>query len=193
MTVEPRNKPWAGLIVGVGLLVLMVGSCLVLFVLPNILGRNFRPKKRSSEARINLKAAFTAEKANFGEFDTYDERIEKIGFTPERKNRYRYLFSKTDDALTQGSADGGMHTGVLSDDGVSKDAVLLAGIPVALLKEVGLEGSCPSACNITLIAVGNIDDDATIDVWSISTKDRKILGESVPAGTPYNDVNDTEK
>jgi type IV pilus assembly protein PilA len=191
MTVEPRSKPWAGLIVGVGLLVLMVGSCFFFLWIPYTV----RPNRigRTSEVRSKLKAAFTAEKANFGEFDTYDEHVEKVGFAPARHNRYLYVFSKSADLLTQGSPDGGTHTGVSSDDGVSSDAVLLAAVPAALLKEVGLEGTCPSACDITVIAAGNIDGDPTIDVWSISTKERTILGELVPAGVPYNHVSDTEK
>jgi hypothetical protein len=40
---------------------------------------------------------------------------------------------------------------------------------------------------------GNIDSDATIDVWSISTKERIIAGETVTPGRPFNHVNDVEK
>lgn len=39
---------------------------------------------------------------------------------------------------------------------------------------------------MTIVAAGNIDNDATIDVWSISTKDRP----GAPAGSLFNDVND---
>jgi type IV pilus assembly protein PilA len=193
-TVEPRKKPWAGLIVGVGLLAVMFCTCLGLFVVPTVFGmRGFKTKSRMSEARANLKAAFTAEKAYFAEFDRYDESIETVGFFPEKKNRYRYLFSTTGDSFTQGtSPDGGLHTGVFSDNGAPGDVALLAGIPPALLGEVGIKGTCP-ACDITIVAAGDIDGDPTIDVWSISTKSRTIRGEVVTPGQPYNHVDDTDK
>jgi hypothetical protein len=39
--------------------------------------------------------------------------------------------------------------------------------------------------------VGNIDNDATLDVWTVSSKPRKGAdGLTVPAGSPRNDVND---
>jgi hypothetical protein len=41
--------------------------------------------------------------------------------------------------------------------------------------------------------VGNIDEDRTLDVWTISGDERKGPGgETIPAGQPFNDVNDTE-
>jgi len=39
--------------------------------------------------------------------------------------------------------------------------------------------------------VGNIDNDPTVDVWTVSSEDRtQPDGRSLPAGTPRNDVND---
>jgi hypothetical protein len=40
--------------------------------------------------KANLKSAFTAEKAYYQEHDQYSSCIRKIGFSPERGNRYRY-------------------------------------------------------------------------------------------------------
>ena len=48
-------------------------------------------------------------------------------------------------------------------------------------------------CDVTVVAAGNIDSDATIDVWSISTKERIIAGETVMPGMPFNHVSDLEK
>jgi len=51
----------------------------------------------------------------------------------------------------------------------------------------------PETCSLTAIAPANLDDDDTIDVWSISTKDRVIDGVAVPAGSPFNHVDDVKQ
>ncbi len=47
--------------------------------------------------------------------------------------------------------------------------------------------------DITIVAAGNIDNDDTVDVWTISSKDRTVNGQRVPAGTPFNNVDDTKE
>ncbi|MDP1823466.1 MAG: hypothetical protein Q8L48_09495 [Archangium sp.] len=191
LNAAPR-KPWVGLAIGIVIGLLLFGSC---FVLGSAYFLAARPPPRStqSEVKSNLKYAFTVQKASFGEHDRYDESIEAVGFMPERGNRYRYVFSRTGDAAAPGSpADGGVHTQVLADEGRTPppdNLLLLTGVPTA---GVGLEGTCPS-CEITIYAVGNLDSDSTVDVWSISTKQRTIAGESVSPGQPYNHVNDLER
>lgn len=188
----PPRRPWVGLVVGIGLLVLLLGSCLVLVPAWFLAAR---PPQRSkqSEVKTNLKVAFTCERSFFSEHDRFDESIEAVGFMPERGNRYRYVFSRTGDSAAPGSLpDGGTHTGVLADEGRTPppdNMLLLTGIP---LTEVGLEGTCP-ACDITIYAAGNLDADSTVDLWSVSSKQRTIAGESVGPGQPYNHVNDLER
>jgi len=54
---------------------------------------------------------------------------------------------------------------------------------------------CP-LCNFQGQATGNIDTDATIDAWFISSKDASVNGScgnsdtAAPAGTPFNTNND---
>lgn len=188
---EPRKKPWAGIIVGVGLILLMVGLCLAM-VLPSYLTMPKRSKM--SEAKSNLKAAYTCEKAYWGEKDVYSETIEQMGFLPERGNRYLYLVSRSGDLLTPGAPDGGEHTGVFVDDKYAPDnRLILAAIPTTVLGEVGVQCQDDGGCEVTIAAAGNIDTDATIDVWSISTKERVIGTETVPPGMPFNHVSDVEK
>ena len=76
------------------------------------------------------------------------------------------------------------------DPGIPGPAAYLAAIPPALLADAGVHGTCPADCYVTVIAVGNIDDDADLDVWSISTQARTLGGEAVPAGQPFHHVND---
>jgi type IV pilus assembly protein PilA len=193
---EPRKKPWAGIIVGGGLLLMMVCLCLSM-VLPTFVLPRFNNRARASEAKSNLKAAFVAEKSYFVEKDVYSETVEKMGFAPERRNRYLYLVSTTGDLLVQGAPDGGEHAGVFADEvGTSPkpdNRLILSSIPSTLLGEVGVKCEADGGCDVTVVAAGNIDSDATIDVWSISTKERSIAGETVTPGMPFNHVNDVEK
>lgn len=193
---EPRKKPWAGIIIGVGLLLAMVCVCLTM-VLPSVMLPRFNQRAKSSEAKSNLKAVFSAEKSYFIEKDAYSETIEKMGFVPERRNRYLYLVSTTGDLLVQGAPDGGEHAGVFADEvGVAPkpdNRLIRSSIPPALLGEVGVKCGPDGGCDVTIVAAGNVDSDATIDVWSISTKERIIAGETVMPGMPFNHVSDLEK
>ena len=164
---------------------------LAAIAVPNFI--KFNAKAKHSEVKTNLRMLFTAEKSWWAERDTYSESIEEIDAFPERGNRYRYFLTASADPLTPGSPDGGMHAGVAVDPRTSppSDSVFRAAIPPALLAELGVHGRCPDACQITMVAVGNLDTDSTMDVWSVSTLDRTFGGESVRAGTPYNHVDDT--
>ena len=64
--------------------------------------------------------------------------------------------------------------------------------PPALWENVGLRGSCPKRCVLTVVAGANLDEDDIIDLWSVSTNDRVLDGVTVPAGMPFNRVDDVE-
>src|SRR6267378_2037952 len=62
---------------------------------------------------------------------------------------------------------------------------------------VGIVGTGPFV--FTAVAQGNIDDDATLDYWSISNSSRVFTastsceGGNSPAGTPFNEMDDGAK
>lgn len=178
-----------------GLSLLCCVGTLAAIAVPNFI--KFGARSKQAEVKSNLKLAFTAEKSWFAEKDTYSESIEEVGYALERGNRYRYYFSSTGDPLVPGRApDGRQHTGVAVDPKMgmsSTEASLRAAIPPPLLAELGLHGTCPSACRMTMVAVGNIDADSTMDLWSISTDERTIDGARVAAGTPHHHVDDTRE
>ena len=191
---EPRKKPWAGILVGVGLLLAMVGVGVVLWREST---RIMRPhtRKRSWEARTNLKSAFWAERSFFDERGRYGDVPDEVGFTPEYGNRYLYLLSTRGDVLTRGAPDGGFHTGLsadLSKFPSSDTRRLLAGIPGALLSDVGVRCADDGGCDVTILAAGDIDADPTIDVWSVSTRERVIGSQTIPPGVPFNHVIDED-
>ncbi len=63
-------------------------------------------------------------------------------------------------------------------------------LPSLVRAEIGLKGECP-ACQLTMLCAAQIDADATVDVWTISTIERTgNTGERIPAGTPWLEVDD---
>lgn len=50
--------------------------------------RAFACRSKQSEARVNLKGLYVAQKSYFAERDTYEKDLHKVGFEPESK-RYR--------------------------------------------------------------------------------------------------------
>lgn len=190
-----KSMSWVVVLLVVGGLagVCCIGT-LAAIAVPNFLRFNSRAK--AAEAKSNLKAAYTAQRAYFVEKDTYSEVLEDLGFLPEQGNRYRYFLSRTGKALTPGKA-GGKHTGVLVDyarhASMPSDAALRAALPSDLEAELGVSGTCPDGCKAVMAAVANIDNDATLDVWSISTEDRVIDGLTVPAGMPHQHVDDARQ
>mgnify|MGYP005610684405 CR=1 FL=1 len=62
---------------------------------------------------------------------------------------------------------------------------LLPKFPAEARAMLGIEGSCPD-CQLTVGCIANLDADADVDVWTISTKDRP----GASRGTPLNFVSD---
>jgi type IV pilus assembly protein PilA len=62
---------------------------LAAIALPNF--ARFQARSKQSEAKVNLKAMFTAQKAFVSERDRFSTRAGELGFSPERNNRYAYF------------------------------------------------------------------------------------------------------
>jgi hypothetical protein len=154
------------------------------------------PTARNREPKVALTYALREERDFFEKHGCYETSIESLGFQPEYKNRYLYVFSASGSALDRTSApDGGRHTVLLADTRATPVPVneeLLAAIPTEVLASAGIEGTCPR-CEVTIVSAGNADADSTVDVWSISTKLRVIGGAEVPAGVPFNHVDDSKR
>ncbi len=148
----------------------MVGI-LAAIAIPNFI--KFQARSKQSECKANLKSAWFAQKAFFGEKGHYGETAEEIGFMPEARRRYLYRISE--ESVVPADFPGSPSEGELEQ-----------GIPPALRNAVGLQGD-----TLTMVCAGNVDKDPFIDVWSISSEDRTIGGQPVPAGTVFNDRDDT--
>ena len=70
------------------MIVVAIIGILAALAIPNFI--RFQARSKQSEVKANLKSLFTAERSYYQEHDTYSECIRKIGFNPERGNRYHY-------------------------------------------------------------------------------------------------------
>src|SRR4051812_20133496 len=75
------------------MIVVAIIGILAAIAIPNFI--KFQARSKQSEAKANLKAAFTAEKAYVQEKDKYETKINIVGFSPERNNRYAYFLDAT--------------------------------------------------------------------------------------------------
>jgi len=192
--VTPK-KGGVSAVVIVAVLVALACPCvgiLAAIAIPNFI--KFQAKSKQSEARANLKSAFTSETMHFAGANAYSTDVGEVGFSPGPGNRYLYSFS-TDGELQKPGEAGKGKTGFLADAArfpTIDNEALEKGVPQDVWDNSGLQGTCPD-CSVTVVAAGNVDNDDTVDVWTISTKDRVINGVTVPAGQPYNHVDDTRE
>src|SRR5258708_3390629 len=71
------------------MIVVAIIGILAAIAVPNFI--KFQAKSKQSEARANLKALFTAQKAFYQEKDHFSSITAEVGFAPERNNRYTYF------------------------------------------------------------------------------------------------------
>ena len=186
------------------MIVVAIIGILAAIAIPNFI--KFQARSKQSEAKANLKAAFTAEKAYIQEKDAFSTTIAIVGFAPERNNRYAYFLDAATPVLTnRGTATEVVGAGA---NGVGNDVFRYGGAAYTFTAStctptpnmvVGITGTAPGPFDWTGQAIGNIDTDATMDVWTISTASRAFpttvdvtcsVGANNPGGEPANDVND---
>lgn len=155
-----------------GVVFVPVVGVLAAIAIPNFI--RFQARSKQTECKAELKGAFVGQRAFFEQNDKYSGSPSAIGFQPVG-GRYLYLVSLE-----------GRLEPKLSPTPTEQ---LLAGVPAELRDALGVSGDCPQ-CTVTMACAGNVDGDPTIDVWSISSEPRIINGEQVPAGVPWNEVND---
>ncbi len=171
----------------------------------------YQARARQAEPKANLKGWYNAESSIFAERGTFTEVMSDTGYTPNRGNRYQYIFSS---ACTYEVRAGLAPVSTTADTCVTVDQFKYPGMPLTPPPNAGaftysgagsdpgnpagLAGTCPS-CNILAIAAGNIDNEANgIDTWVLATKSGVInapaCGNSdtnAPAGMPFNTYNDS--
>ncbi|MCY1081147.1 prepilin-type N-terminal cleavage/methylation domain-containing protein [Archangium lansingense] len=192
------------------MIVVAIIGILAAIAIPNFI--KFQARSKQGEAKANLKAWFTTQRAFLQEKDRYEEDIKIIGYAPERGNRYAYYFSQTKTFEIRGEdkiADLDSATAITVDTGKFKGATTdptpapLGGLSHvgtgAAPKQPGISGTCPG-CNIDAVAAGNVDNEIVgNDTWYISTSDAKGSAncgnadeKMAVAGTPFMNYNDVD-
>ena len=78
------------------MIVVAIIGILAAIAIPNFI--KFQARSKQSEAKANLKAMFTAEKAFLQEKDRFSSYVGEVGFAPERNNRYAYFMDSATSA-----------------------------------------------------------------------------------------------
>jgi type IV pilus assembly protein PilA len=178
------------------MIVVAIIGILAAIAIPNFI--KFQARSKQSEAKANLKAIFTAQKAFFQEKDRFSTLTGEVGFEPERNNRYAYFLApgatietRTTTDITQATT----YTGIAVDTFKYGTALDQAYADTVCGTAAGLTGT--PATRFDAIAIGNVDADALADQWSISSFSRTFTAggnctadTNNPSGEPANDQND---
>jgi type IV pilus assembly protein PilA len=137
------------------MIVVAIIGILASLAIPDFL--KFQAKSRQSEAKMNLGALWTTQKAYYGEYSTFaggSNAFDMLGYSPmqQQKTYYSYIIDQS---------------------------IMWADVPAASLPD----GVASSNSAFTLIAAGNIDKDAFVDVWGMN--DAKIIRNMVPTASAW--------
>jgi type IV pilus assembly protein PilA len=191
------------------MIVVAIIGILAAIAIPNFV--KFQARSKQSEAKANLKAMFTAQKAFSAEKDRFSTLVGEIGFSPERNNRYAYFAgpgASLETRTAAGAVTAAANTGIEFDSFKYADVNVFpltinaapAASPCGFAPILGLTAAGVSPVIWTGAAQGQVDTDATMDQWSISTDNRvpagancATLGTNNPGGEPAVETNDVNQ
>lgn len=166
------------------MIVVAIIGILAAVAIPNFM--RFQAKSRQAEARADLSAIYTAEKAFTAEWQQFLAHLGEIGYRPEGFFRYEHgfgvvgvntptnytgaLLANTAVNVNNTSTVGcGAAPGYLAAFGATQCSVDRNPRGVAL---GGLANGALTANTFVAGAIGEIDDDATRDIWQIDHNKR---------------------
>jgi len=173
------------------MIVVAIIGLLAAIAIPSFM--KFQARSRQAEVKSMLKTAYVSQKAFFQANDAYTPFVRKAGFGPERGNRYAYVFrndcspSQLRNATTLTDND--------LDVCISVDTLRFpeaSALPATAVTEV-------ADATLLIGAAANVDNDLSLDQWSISSETRASGATSsattcaagnTPAGEPCHDAND---
>lgn len=175
------------------MVVVAIIGILASIAIPSI--NKYMAKARQSEAKTNLSSLYTAEKAFFTEYNTFDSRFAAVGYTPEGQLRYNIGFTggtqataangyNTAPANTQIAANAYCGTGAT----LTRGCALMNGAtgsvaPIAAAMCSPIAGSthaaaCTTGTNTFRAGAGSVlTNSGTVDSWTID--DLKMLRNTV--------------
>ncbi|MFY0580352.1 prepilin-type N-terminal cleavage/methylation domain-containing protein [Cystobacter fuscus] len=154
------------------MIVVAIIGILAAIAIPNFI--KFQARSKQGEAKANLKAWFTSQRAYLQEKDKYSENVQTVGFSPERGNRYAYYFATAKTCIlreqkgvtdTKGANCITVDTAKFSGAAQPKEAPPTAPTFTGAGADPGIPGlnGCNTGigCNISGLAAGNVDNDST--------------------------------
>ena len=164
------------------MVVVAIIGILAAIAVPNY--QRFTAKSKQSEAKANLSAIYSAERAFFSEWQTYQPGFSAIGYQPSGSLRYTHGFSAAfalplahpqngtaqNDISTDVAAVCGM--GAFGGPGNECRVINAPVAPGALGAAVVVAGPPPT---FTARAQGDIDGDATVDAWTMNNAKTLVL------------------
>lgn len=155
---------------GFTLIELLISLCIIgvlaTFAIPNFIA--FRARSMQTEAKANLGAIHRAEIAYQAEHNTFTDNLGELAWRPTGEPRYIYGFI-SDEAP--------------GPSGVNDSAELLAAYPASGFTTLNMEsmgtpltdadlpaGTTASRDTFRFGAAGNLDADATLDLWVLTEK-----------------------
>lgn len=187
-----RGLAIAGLVMS-----LVVVPLEVVLVLPLV--RHQLHRSAQEECSGHLVTLIEAERYHARQHGAFSTDPVEVGFTVDRGNRYAYFLSAAGEVQDRSKEQPSIGTatvgyGVDTDRWAGLKPITQADLPPLSGGAVpGISGTCPD-CTFVGVCAGNLDSDATLDVWSVSTRDRTgPNGEHLTAGIPVHDVDDLTK
>jgi type IV pilus assembly protein PilA len=188
------------------MIVVAIIGILAAIAIPNFI--KFQARSKQSEAKANMKAIFTAQKAFFQEKDRFSSLTGEVGFEPERNNRYAYyignggtLEDRSNSTITNAATYTGINVDIFKYGSGTQPATMVTSPCSCTGGATGCNvpavDVAPAVANFNAGAVGNIDADTTVDIWTISSGSRVFTPSAActadqnnPSGEPANDQND---
>lgn len=210
---SPHVLQWLLLSIGVVAFIAVTGVMGLRFIEPLLPGHHHHP---IPEAKANLKALYTSQRAWYYEKDTYTEDLDRLGFVPELHNRYTYFSAsrgrvlKAEERrapappggsprpsyqLIAADSKGPKFRGTFETFAQTRCPLTPATLPDGTRAGLGITLPVGGAQPGVFIgaAAANIDADPTPDCWSVSTVDRVAAdGSPILAGQPYHELDDVE-
>jgi type IV pilus assembly protein PilA len=180
------------------MIVVAIIGIIAAIAIPNFI--KFQARSKQAEVKANLKAMFTAEKAFYQERDRYSSLIGELPFAPERNNRYAYFLVGASPVFDDRT--GTVPSTSVTANAISVDTFKYGSAVTSWSNPCGVTPALTDPPTATFVggAMGNIDSDATRDVWSIATYSRTFSPSSScnaeannPSGEPSNELNDVER
>ena len=146
------------------MVVVAIIGILAAIAVPNF--QKFTAKSKQSEAKSNLSALYSSERAFQAEWQTYATAFESVGYAPVGTLRYEHGFQN---AFPLAWPNGYNPPGVMSPNSAAYCAIAANGCNISQspVAPGAVVTAAMTPTTFTAQARGDIDGDATIDIWTM--------------------------